>query len=96
MAVNLSSNHYSPDQQLRDVLDWLEKHEPTLFGEFTSAHPAWRRVEFSGAWIDAETMGVDPDWSSWCVDWLENHTSVYWEDGEPWTPEEGDEPKGDG
>lgn len=82
----LSHNGYSVDLQLADVVSYLEGADPDTYSEFLRAFPEWERVIFpeQSAWIDWEAMGVDIEWSSWAVDWIENNTPIYWEEGEPW------------
>lgn len=84
---SLSSGHFSTDLQLEDAVSFLEHNLPAIFAEFLEAFPEWEtRTMGDGhsSWFDVETMGVDAEWSSWAVDWVENHSPVWWEDGEPW------------
>lgn len=85
---SLSSGHFSTDTQLEDAVSFLEHNLPAIFAEFLEAFPEWERRtmgEGHSSWFDVETMGVDIEWSSWAVDWVEEHSPVWWEDGEPWT-----------
>lgn len=80
----ISSNHYSNDDQIRDVVHYLETFMPDKEDEFLKEFPKWPNLEWSGSSVDTEASGVDPDYVSWIVDWVEANTSIYWEDGEPW------------
>lgn len=89
--VSLSSSHYSVDDQLQDVVNWLETTAPDTYAEFVAAFPEWptrTMGEGHSSWFDTEAMGVNAEWSSWCIDWIESHTAIWWEDGEPWTRED--------
>lgn len=77
----LSSGHYSVDLQLADAVSALDDDETT---RFLAEFPEWKRVEWEGSWIDTAAMGVDVEWSSWAIDWIEANTSVQWDDGEPY------------
>ncbi len=91
----LSSNHFSHDDQVADVLSYLSHtDDATLRGladDFLREFPEYNSLEWSGSWVDAEASGVDPEYMSWAADWIENNTPVFWSDGEPFLPEEGDE-----
>lgn len=83
----ISSGHYSLDTQLVDAVSYLESTHPALYTKFLEATPEWERRtmgEGHSSWFDTDAMGVDVEWSSWCVDWIEANTPIYWEDGEPW------------
>lgn len=90
---SLSSNHFSHDQQVADVIAWhlSTEQKVKLFEEFPEA----QNIKFEGhvgssAW-DTEAMGVDVEYTSWLADWIEANTEVYWEDGEPWVGEDEDD-----
>jgi hypothetical protein len=35
-------------------------------------------------------MGVDPEFMSWVIDWIERNSRVTWDDGEPYLLEDSD------
>ena len=35
-----------------------------------------------GSWLNTEAMGVDPEFSSWLIDAIEDTGYAVWEDGE--------------
>jgi hypothetical protein len=82
----ISHNGFSVDLQLKDAVKFVAAEFPALYDEFLRSFPEWERVIFpdQSAWIDWEEMGVDVEWSSWAVDWIEQNTPIYWEEGEPW------------
>lgn len=86
MQISISSNHFSHDQQVQDAVSWLKDGEYYL--DFHLEFPAFSGLVWRGAWVDTEVSNVDPDYMSWVTDWLEAHTPIYWEDGEPWIFEE--------
>lgn len=79
--VALSSNHYSVDIQLSDVVGLMPAD---VRAAFDAEHPEWGSLVWSGSWVDYEASGVDVEYTSWAVDWVESHTNVRWEDGEPY------------
>lgn len=83
MRQSISSGHFSHDQQVKDAVDHLTSDERALFDE---AFPEWDTLTWSddSSWLDCDENGVDPEYTSWVCDWIENNTAVYWEDGEPW------------
>jgi len=81
MRDSLSSDHFSHDDQVRDVVNWLD--EPSRV-KFLAAFPEWDRLVWDGSWLEPEASGVDPEYTSWVCVWLEQNTAVYWSDGEPW------------
>ena len=91
----LSSNGFSHDMQVDDVLDYLRgemsesdyKDKLIIAGFYDEVE---RRV-LDGAHFDTEAMGVDVEWSSWLADWIENNTDVFWWEGEPFVLEEGEQ-----
>lgn len=79
------SNHYSTDDQLKDVVSWLQRERPGKYAAFLVAFPEWNELVWEGSWLDAEASGVDAEYTSWAIDWIESHTTVIWDDGEPWS-----------
>lgn len=85
----LSSNHFSHDLQVADVIDYLIADELTfkrLNETFPELEAALTNLasDNKSSWVDTGMLGLDPDFMSWVTDWIEENTSVYWEDGEPW------------
>jgi len=82
----LSSNHYSVDGQLDDVIGYLDTCRPTIFAAMVAAFPEipTRTMGEHSSWFDTEAMGVDQEWSSWLIDWIESNVNILWDDGEPW------------
>lgn len=78
----LSSNHYSTDGQLADVILALD---PEQTARFHSEFPEWPNLVWSGSWVNTEASNVDAEYTSWAIDWVEAHCDVIWEDGEPWS-----------
>lgn len=78
---SLSNNHFGHDSQVADVLDYLQRNEPSVFNQFIAEFPEWDDVKGDMTTIQEE---CDPDWTSWAADWIEDTTAIYWEDGEPW------------
>jgi hypothetical protein len=93
--ITLSSNHYSVDDQANDVLSWLTDPENAAlagfsWSAFTTEFPEWQHAVWSGAWLDTDAMGVDPEFMSWVIDWIERNSRVTWDDGEPYLLEDSD------
>ena len=88
----LSSNAFSVDDQARDVIRQLE---PDDASKFAAAFPDYNGLTWSGSWVDTEASGVDCEYMSWAVDWIESNTDVIWEDGEPVIWEDGDRAEDD-
>ena len=96
MRESLSSNHFSNDQQLADVVSYMEHHLPEKHVEFLARYPEWPKLGFIGTsssldylpvtrdGIDYYEGDLDVEATCWMVDWIEANTEVYWEDGEPW------------
>lgn len=84
MAQPISSNHFSTDQQVIDAMDHLQLAEPAAYHKVLADFPEYANHVFDGAWFDTEAMGVDPEWSSWLVDAIENTALITWWEGEPW------------
>lgn len=79
--VALSSSHYSTDIQLSDVVGLMPADVRAAFvGEFSE----WDSLTWSGSWVDCEASDVDVEYTSWAIDWVESHTNVRWDDGEPY------------
>lgn len=87
---SLSSNHFSVDTQVTDVVKYLNDHHPGLAIAFFAAFPdyaKWQQALMANAPLSQVYEGdtdLDPEYSSWLVEWIEKNTSVYWEEGEPW------------
>lgn len=79
----LSSNSFSHDSQLDDVLDYLRNWNEEQYNNLLHAFPEVDSRVLDGAYFDVEAMGVDQEWSAWVTDWVENNTKVMWVDGEP-------------
>jgi len=95
MSFPLSSNHYSTDDQIADVVSFLSNDADPTYSElmensFLAEFPEYNSLEWSGSWVDTENSNVDLDYMSWVADWLENNTPVFWEEGEPFMAEPGD------
>lgn len=81
MRTPVSSNHLSVDLQVKDAVESLG---PRQKRGFDAAYPEWHTLVWSGSWVDAEASAVDPEYTSWIIDWIEANTNIMWEDGEPW------------
>lgn len=81
----LSSNHFSHEGQVRDVLRWMQREEKETYSNFAYEHPEWERMERGeDIQIGGEALGdLDPEWWHWVTDWIEANTNVVWDDGEP-------------
>lgn len=79
----LSSNHFSHDLQVLDVLNWMETEFPEEFAIIQSQFPEVANIIMEGAWFDTKAMGVDVEWSSWLTDEIEQTCFVVWWEGEP-------------
>ena len=86
----ISSNHFSTDQQMVDALDYLRINHVDVYTSIRRQFPENIIFPDKSAWIDHEAMGVDPDWSSWVIDAIEQESVVFWEEGEPWVMEPAD------
>lgn len=86
-TTTVSANSYSHDQQVDDAWSWARGEMPEddfdlLVREFPQMeHITW---EPGNTWFDCEAMGVDPEFTSWVADALENTGVIRWEDGEPY------------
>lgn len=83
MRKALSSNAFSHDDQIADVLSYASTAYPETMDRFTSDFPEYNHLEWSGSWVDTQASGVDPDYMSWVADWVEANLPVVWDDGEP-------------
>lgn len=83
----LSSNAFSVDDQIADVISFLSLNEWSLTGismdQFTTEFPEYNSLEWSGSWVDWEASNVDPDYMNWVSEWIERNTDVVWIDSEP-------------
>jgi hypothetical protein len=101
--IFLSSNAYSADDQVADVLSYLSNAGPIQYAthtdetaeqvaeRFTREFPEYSTLTWNSAWVDTEASGVDAEYMSWVTDWIESNTAVTWWEGEPVIFEEGDE-----
>jgi hypothetical protein len=85
MPESVSSNHFSVDQQMQDALDYLRHFATQTYDELREQFPEIDSIVWSGSWVDTGKMGVDPEWSSWVIDAIEQTGFIYWEEGEPWS-----------
>ena len=83
MRNTISSDQFSHDLQIEDVLDWLEPETREAFGqqfpEFDN--PVWNCTQLNYA-----AMGCDSEITQRAANWIEANTPVYWDEGEPWNP----------
>jgi len=80
----ISSNHYSVDTQLSDAVDALKDDEREAFDK---AFPEWNTITWEPSplsHIDTEASGVDVEYTSWAIDWIEENTLITWYEGEPY------------
>ena len=88
-AYTLASNAWGLGLQIECVVNWLEREQPEKYAELIAAFPdlprALATVSGTSSWIDTEACGLDPDFDSWVVDWIEQNTTVIWDEGEPWS-----------
>lgn len=82
--LSLSSNAFSTDDQIADALSYLSHKYPDLSNKFVEKFPEYNSLEWSGSWVDTEASGVDVEYMSWVADWIEDNTTIFWEEGEPW------------
>lgn len=91
----LSSNAFSVDDQIADVISFLSLNDDQSFrGEpslFESEFPEYNSLVWSGAWVDWTSSDVDPDYMNWVAEWIESNTDVTWIDGAPYLMEEDDD-----
>jgi hypothetical protein len=87
----LSSNGFSHDMQVDDVLDYLRG--TVAEGDYNNIIHKFPEVDkriLEGGWFDTDAMGVEAEWSMWVTDYIEESFEVFWWEGEPWVLE-GDE-----
>ena len=90
MCEALSGNHNSVDQQLVDVLAAMANGVVSYTGgaswKVEEVFPELANIQWTqyGTWFDTEAMGVDEEYSSWVIDWIESWTNVSWVEGEPY------------
>ena len=70
--------------QTADAMNFLETEAPAQFLAILAEFPEWNQRVWSGSWLDTDAMGVDPEWPMWLVDAIEEHGTLWWEEGEPW------------
>lgn len=84
----ISSNQFSTDLQLLDVLAFLRTEHVETYCDIMREFPA--QIVMDGAWMDYEAMGVDAEYSSWMIDAAEATGRVQWIEGEPYAIEDAD------
>jgi len=89
--IFLSSNHYSHDLQVIDVMNWLGTVQRDKYEALVSQYPEWNNYVMDGSWFDIDKMGVNQEWSMWLTASIEQDTNVFWTDGEPAIMEQCDE-----
>lgn len=82
MAHTLSSNGFSHDMQVVDVLDYLRIEHADEYTAIRKFFP--ETIIMDGASMATEAMHVDIEWSSWLTDRIEEGGLVTWWEGEPW------------
>ncbi len=86
---SISSNHHSFDIQISDAMKVFRAMADAFdVNLFHSDFPEYDNLKWAGSWVNTEVSDVDPEYMHWVADWLESHTPIYWEDGEPWLEEE--------
>ena len=70
--------------QVSDVMDRFKQTDPNTYDLMVGEFPEYPSLVWSGAHVDTAASGVEVEYMSWLADAIENMTSVYWEDGEPW------------
>lgn len=80
----ISSNHYSVDDQAADAVAYMSVAYPNTYSYFLKQFPEWDGTVWDGSSLDWEASGVDPDYISWVIEFIESHTEISWEEGEPW------------
>lgn len=79
----ISSNHFSHDQQVMDVMEFLELNDGVAYAHLMNMFPELYNVAWDGSWLDTVLMGVDVEFTSWLCDEIEACTTVMWLEGEP-------------
>ncbi len=82
----VSDSHHGVDNQIRDAVSYLTDGQRV---DFLRAFPEWPRlIEASDhptlSSFDTEAAELDPEYPSWVADWIEENTSMYWEEGDLW------------
>ena len=93
--ITISSNGFSVDDQIADAVSYLSNTHfiaGKVEEDFHRQFPEYNTLVWSGAWVDPEASGVDPEYMCFVADWLESNTPICWSDGEPVIFEEGDDP----
>lgn len=85
ITSTISSNQFSVDQQVEDAVDWLRIINPARHAKLLAEFPEWESRVWAGAWFDTEAMGVDPNFTDWVIDEIEDSGEIWWEEGEPYT-----------
>ena len=82
----ISTNHFSHDLQVVDVMDYLEQNDGIAYSHLINMFPEYLNVTFGerSSWVDTESMGVEADFMSWLTDEIEACSNVMWLEGEPY------------
>lgn len=80
----ISSNHYSFDLQVSDVMAYFEHTDPNTYALLVGEFPEYPSLVWGGSWVDTAASGVDHEYMAWLSDAIEDMTSVCWDDGEPY------------
>lgn len=84
----MADGHASHDQQVHVALECLLNEYPHLHLKIQEKFPelendGWKWEPLISR-IDHEAMGVDPEFTSWLADALEELEVIEWRDGELW------------
>lgn len=82
--VPVSSGHHSDHEQIADALAHLQICHEREYRAILDEFPAAADLQWSGAYIDVEAMGVDVEWVDWLAMAIEDSQRIMWEDGEPY------------
>ncbi len=82
----ISSSHHGVDNQTRDAVSYLTDAQLV---DFLKAFPAWPRLIEASAHptlssFDTEAAELDVEYPCWVIDWIEENTAMFWEDGDLW------------
>jgi len=80
----ISSNAYSVDDQAADAVSHMEFFYPNAHARFLKQFPQWNNTVWDGSSLDWEASGVPADYICWVIEFIEQHTDIFWEEGEPW------------
>ena len=84
-TTTLSSNGFSHDMQLDDVLSWMRGEVPEhVYNGLLQTYPEIDRRVLDGAYFDTDEMRVDVEWVTWVTDAVEDTGYVFWDEGEPY------------